>query len=143
MDTTILNSILSFIIICGQVGMFFFFKQQIKSKNRVIEDLQTLMDMTDIKRLSEYYKATDEIRAKNVKSQVDLMVDNWYREHYADWGHKFDEVATFTASLLEAMGKENATMIVERDMPHCKDVFANFIIEGATDNKDAGSDSKT
>lgn len=143
MEAINLNTILSFIVLCTQVGIIFFLRQQIQSKNKVIEDLKVLMDTTDIKRLSEYYKATDEIRAKNIKSQVDLMVDTWYREQHADWGHKFDEVATFTASLLEAMGKENATMIVQRDMPHCKDVFAKFINQDAAGSKEGGSDSKT
>lgn len=142
MDTTLFNTILSSIIVLGQVGMFFFFKQQIKSKNRVIQDLQTLMDTTDIKRLSEYYKSTDEIRNKRIMEEIKLEIHTFKMEQHADWGHKFDEVASFTASLLEAMGKETATMIVGRDMPHCKDIFSNYIQDGL-DKKETGSDNKT
>ena len=45
----------------------------INHKNAIIKDLKSLMEATDIKRLSEYYKAVDKLREKSIITQTKIF----------------------------------------------------------------------
>ena len=77
-----LNTILSFVIILGQVGMFFFFKQQLKSKNRVIDDLQTLVNATDIKRLVEYNDHRNKLVNEAKMAEINLELTHFTKDFH-------------------------------------------------------------
>jgi uncharacterized membrane protein YvbJ len=137
MTTEQINILLSGLIFGGQIVMFFFFQQQIRSKNRVIKDFQTLIDTTDIKRLAEYYKSVDDLREQAITTQNNIHLYAWYKEHYAQWGNKFDEIASFTASILEAIPKEGKEDYINSTFPKCKEMFIKFF-QDDSDNKASG-----
>lgn len=98
------------------------------------------MDTTDIKRLAEYYKTTDDLRQQSIISQTSLTVDNWFREQQATIETQFDELASFAASLVE-VGKtdEEKLHIINTNFPNCLSLFAKYLSDSY--RKSAGLDS--
>lgn len=126
-------------LVANGIVIFFLVKER-KSKNRIIEDFKILIDTTDIKRLADYYKSTDELKSASILAQTELIVSNWFKERDAEIGTQFDELASFAASLVE-VGKtdEEKLHIININFPHCLPLFEKYLSDNY--KKSAGLDS--
>jgi hypothetical protein len=125
MNITLIISVASLLV---NSFIIYLFIQERKSKNRVIEDLKILMDTTDIKRLSEYFKKTDELKSASMIAQTELKIANWFKEQEAVIGTQFDELASFAASIIE-VGKndEERLRIINLNFPNCLTLFQKYL----------------
>lgn len=114
------------IIIIGQVSSFLFLREQIKSKNKVIDDLKTLIETMDIKKLTDYFKTTEELRNKAAIASMDLLVTNWLNKTANDLGGQFNEMATYVIFTLKQIPEDKRKEFVIQTLPNCIKLFESY-----------------
>ena len=121
-----INTILYVILIIGQVSSFLFLREQIKSKNKVIDDLKTLVETMDIKRLTDYFKTTEELRNKALTASMDLLVTNWLSKTANDFGGQFNDMANYVIYTLKQIPEDGRKEFISKNLPNCIKLFESY-----------------
>lgn len=93
------------------------------TQNKIINHYKTIFDSTDIKRLAEFYKQTEELTKKHFTVKTKMLLDEALQDHYSRVGRQYDEMATFIEGIYLSLPKEEADDFIQRHLPSCKDLF--------------------